>query len=251
MSRAARLQMGPAQYKRRQPPARYMHNGELRPCRVCRQVVREGCILFSQVKMTPRAKFTWEKGKRVVEMETLPDGEVQPKVYVIEQPTNYHAECEADEARRLRRLMPTRKQKREAEMAELEKRIKELETQIEDLKAIEEAQRGPNEPRRVGYPRRGISDSAELRRASQVGAGAAGSGVGERVREKVGGRKPVVRGDGWDWLRDSEAELPHHLRHNLNRPAAEAPRQEAEDLLAMLGQPISQPGAGSEADPES
>lgn len=236
MPRAARLQVGPSRYSRKQGAARYMHSGKIKPCRVCGMVEREGCVLWGMVKQTPRTRFVWEAGQRRIEMETKPDGEVVPLEYVAVETQNYHSECEAEEEKRRRSLKP-----RKRDM--LQARVDALEAELAELKAS---------GRVAGRVARGSSqaqDTSELKKASQVAPGHVGSGVGERVRVK---KDPVVRRDGWDWLRESEAELPHHLRHNLNRPVAELDRAGAEDLLAMLGQPVVDgTPTKSEADPDS
>lgn len=166
---------GRPQYKRRQPPARYMATGELRPCHVCKQVENQGRTLWSYRRIAKVVKFApgpngWYPIKEQV------NGEIVDKLYVSEQATNYHTECEAERARAARKAAPGKKRD-----------VMERLDDIEEMLALLRQGKGwpPNAPSSRGVEEHRVKPSEELRRASQTSPSFVGSGRGQRVRGAI------------------------------------------------------------------
>jgi hypothetical protein len=188
MPRVHRLQLGPATYLRGQPPARYKHNGQLRPCVVCGWAEHpQGRMLYSYQQIVPRGRYVWLDGKRVVEMEQTPSGEVVMRRFDMMQSTNYHKECEAERERERRKLLPKR-----------ESRIEKLQRELDELRELfrggspggyrygtGDVGAGRQKPVPIQpNPGKRPTDYDELLKASQTAPGFAHSGHGERVRQR-------------------------------------------------------------------
>ena len=193
---------------RRQEPGRYMANGRLKPCRVCKMVENEGRKLWGYATVETRQKYEWENGVRGRVMEQLPSGEVVVKLFEVVTVSNYHSECEAEQAREARKKRPRTRDR----IAALEARIAEL------------------EQRPIGKTSGAatVSRSEELRQASQLSPQFTGSGRGGRQRGVIEGfvdlQKQALTQPNNARSRsdpDSAARLGRmlHERRPLNTPA--------------------------------
>lgn len=225
MPRTHRLQLGPARYLRRQPPATYKHNGVVRPCHVCGWNDHpDGRKLYAYVRIEPRGRYQWVNGERRVEMETLPDGEVVMRKFEMMQATNYHVECEAEAERARRKTRP----KGESWRAQLERKVEELTARLNGR--ADTARQSP---------------AKDLAAIAPVSASLAGSGLthaaGQRTRAQVA--KRWAPGS----LQEHITSIGERAKSSEQMREEYRQRQEVMDSLAMTGQPASE----SQSDPDS
>lgn len=143
-------------HTRRELPARYMSTGKLRPCCICKKTENDGRAMYSRIRWARRYMAERSmRGRWDLITETTPDGETVQKEFIVAKPTNYHAECEAEDQRRRNKLRPKRRNVIETLRVQQEEMAEELRQLRAQLGSVAGAKPRP------GATKQDINDAAK------------------------------------------------------------------------------------------